>query len=545
MKRAIIIGLCLQSYFYLVAQNPFTAGEDSLAVENIRIEGLVIPDKPELKVPVPKVQFTRPDLTYTEIQVQVPITLPPTSIRIAPPLNQPLPDYASRYIKLGGGRFGTTIGDLSWYNGKNNNLAWGADFHHRGMANGFAPYTEYLEHWGNAMLNYYKNKHIISGRLYLHQADYHHYGDVLLRTQPERETFSRRNFFRLMAEAGLSRNDPSKRGDYGVNFRYRMLSDNRQNQENHFTVDLKGSTELSENLMLKGIGDFTITGMQNGVSNLNRSFLHARPFLEYQKDEFTAIAGMGFNAYNDTVQQARVYPHIEAHYNILRERLRIGSIFTGGMQYQTLFDGIQENRYVDTVVSILPRTDKWNLQVYLSGKWNRILSWKFSVYSRGSDNQQIYFSQVQRLGYFDIRYDTGFVQNGLRGDIMLNPSPKWDAGASFTFNQNQTSRVEYFYHQPSWMAEGFVTWIPVPQLRLTLRNYTMGRRTMGLDPTLAPYASVEAPIFSDLAISMDYRFYKRFSVFLEANNLANQTLQRWYLYPERPLDFRAGLTAIF
>lgn len=545
MKRALVIIASTLSLYGLMAQNPFSTGEDSLAVENIRIEGLVIPEKPELKVPVPEVKFTRPDLRFNEMQVRVPVMLPPASIRIAPPLNQPLPDYASRYIKLGGGRFGTSLADVSWYNGRNKNLGWGADFHHRGMANGFAPFTEYLEHHGNAMLNYYKNRHIISGRIFMHQADFHHYGDVLLQTLPEREVFSRRNFFRIMAEAGLKRNDPGKKGDYGVNFKYRSISDNRKNQENHFTIDLRGGTELNEFFSLKGIGEVTLTGMQNAVVTLNKSFIHARPYLEYNQNGFTAIAGLGLNTYSDSMQQARVYPHAEAHYNVLRERLRVGTIFTGGMQYQTLFDWMAENRYTDTAVSVLPRTDKWNIQLYVSGKWNRLLSWKFSVYSRGSDNQHMYFSQVQRLGYFDILYDTGFVQNGFRGDLMLNQFEKWDAGVSFTFNQNNTSRTVYYFHQPAWMAEGFVTWIPVPELRLSLKNYTMGRRTLGLDPASAPYAYVDAPIFSDLAISMDYRFYKRFSLFLEANNLANQALQRWYLYPERPLDFRAGLTAIF
>jgi hypothetical protein len=68
---------------------------------------------------------------------------------------------------------------------------------------------------------------------------------------------------------------------------------------------------------------------------------------------------------------------------------------------------------------------------------------------------------------------------------------------------------------------------------------------MGIAATGNAYSVVSAPAFSDIGIGLEYRFYKRFSLFLEANNLAAQTYERWYLYPERPLDFRGGLSAVF
>jgi len=541
----LILMLSLNGYLSLFAQNPFTSGEDSLAVENIRIEGLLIKDKPEPKVPVPDIQFTRPNLRFTDLQVQVPVELPSASIRIAPPLNQPLADYDSRYIKLGGGRFGTTLGDIYWYNGKNRNIGWGADLHHRGMANGFVPKAEFIEHYGNASVRWYKNKHSITGKLFFHQADYHHYGDPLLQVNPGQELQSKRNWFRMKGEAGLKRNDPSKPGTYEANFHYRMLSDNRNNLENHFTTLLQGKTRLQDRLWLKGTGEITFTGAQQANLNMNRNFIHLRPTMEYHEGRLRTEAGLGFNNYSDTLNETYVYPHAAISYEIFKDRMNIGAEITGGMQYNTLYDRISENRYLDTFVSILPSRDIYKASFFISGKWAQILSWKVTAHSRKTNQQVIYFSQPMRSGYFDIQYDTGFVQNGIRADITLNRKEKWDAGISFSLNNNQTGTAIRYFHQPAWMAEGFITWIPVPVLRITLKNYTLGPRVLGLNPATMPDALVNAPAFSDIGIQMDYRFYKRFSLFLEANNIANQTYQRWYLYPERPLDFRAGLTAVF
>lgn len=545
-KYLLLTGLFFAGFISQIkAQDPFNKGEDSLAVENLRIENLNIADKPEPVIPVSQSQFTRPALTFRELNTSVPFTLPHHSLRIPAPLNAPMQQFPSRYARIGGGSFGSSLADLYWYNGRNRNIAWGADIHHLGMSNGFVPHAEFLTHTGNGHINWFINKHIISGKINVHHNDYHHYGDPLLNTEENRNLMTRRNWLRFNAEAGIKRNEPQAKSDYEARFRFRTWSDNRKNTENHFSILLNGKTRLQENLILSGIGEFTASGTQNFLGSQNRSFLHFRPTLNWQKERLNIEAGFGINYYTDTASESRFYPHADIRYEILKDRLQTGLEITGGMKYNTLYEWITENQYLDSVVSVRPSVDLFRANVFFSGKWAQLLSWKLSAYTRTTDRQPIYFSQAQRPGYFTVLYDTGFTQTGARLDLNLNRKEKWDAGASVTYNNNQVKKISHYFHQPAWRTELFISWIPVPALKITLKNYTLGERVIGLDPSKSPEAIVKAPAFSDLGLALDYRFYKRFSLFLEANNLAAQTYYRWYLYPERPLDFRAGLTAVF
>ena len=56
---------------------------------------------------------------------------------------------------------------------------------------------------------------------------------------------------------------------------------------------------------------------------------------------------------------------------------------------------------------------------------------------------------------------------------------------------------------------------------------------------------VNQNMFADLNFSADYRFSKRFSVFLEMNNILGYRYYRWYNYQQRPFDIKGGLTFAF
>jgi hypothetical protein len=529
----------------LQAQDPFNKGEDSLAVENVRIESLILTEKPELRVPVPETQFSRPNLKFNERNVRVDFVLPQASVRIPPPLNAPLLDQPSRYIKIGGGRFATTSADVYWYNGRNKNTGWGIDAHHSGMADGYLPYTEFLEHKANGHLNWYKNRFILGLKANFHQADYHHYGDPLLLNTLDQQLRTRRNWIRLNSDVSLKSNDPGAKTTYSGTLGFRVWQDNLQSQETNVMAQIGISTFLKDQLRLEP--EYELIVGNNKVNSLSegRIFNHLRPLIAWRKEKVEVKGGFGLNLYSATESETRFYPHIQGRFEMLKDRLEIGSEISGGMRYQMMYQWIAENPYLDTLTRVLPSIDKYVAKLYFSGKWAKLLTWKLSLHARETDRQAVYYSAPGREGYFTVLYDTGFVQQGIRLDWTLNRMKEWEGGGSISYNNNQTGTVAHFFHQPAFRAEVFLSWIPTDRLKFTLKNYTFGSRTMGIAATGNSYSVVTAPAFSDIGIGLEYRFYKRFSLFLEANNLAAQTYQRWYLYPERPLDFRGGLSAVF
>lgn len=547
MKTQLFLHLLLGTLLFPViyAQDPFKKGEDSLAVENVRIESMRVQEKPELNLPQPDNKFVKPDLNFKDRFAPLQFALPQASVLIPPPLTSPLQDYSSRSFRVGGGRFATTVADFSWHNGRNKHVGWGIDAHHRGMAKGFQPYAEFLSHQVNGHLNWYKNRFVLGVVSEFNQADYHHYGDPLLAIVLDQQLRTRRNWVRMNSAVSLKSNDPGANTSYLGEIRFRIWNDNLQSQETNVSLKAEIDSRLKDNLCIQvayeGIlGNYRYTSLSQGSF-----FNHLKPVLRWKKDRADLKGGLGLNVYSAQIQQTAVYPYLLARYELLKDRMEVGGELTGGMQYQMIFNWIQENPYLDTLSTVLPALDKYRAGVYVSGKWAKILSWKVSAYTRKTDRQAVYYSMPDRKGYFTVLYDTGFVQNGVRLDFQLNQMKDFEAGGSIIYNDNQTGTVAKFFHQPAFRSEFFLSWWPVSKLKLTLRNYTFGRRYMGLDPALSPDALVQAPAFSDLGIGAEYRFYKRFSLFLEANNLAAQSYERWYSYPERPLDFRGGLSVVF
>lgn len=542
-----MLATCLFCLFQseILAQTPVSGGEDSLAVENVRIESLNISEKPEIKTPAPDIRFTRPELTFRERFSPVEFQLPRASVRIPPPLNPPLPDYPTRYVRIGGGRFATTLAEVYWNNGRNKQTAWGFDARHRGMANGFVPYAEFLEHHANAHLDWYKNRFILGAQANFHQADYHHYGDPLLGNTLDAQLRTRRNWIRLNTGISLKSNNPSGKTRYDAGVRFRVWDDNRNSQENTLTLNTDISTTLREKMRLAAGYELSLSNNRTPAGSQSRVFNHLQPLLVWTVPRAEVKGGFGLNLYSAEETQTRFYPHLEGRYQLMKERMEVGAIISGGMQFPLMYQWIAENPYMDTLSRLNPSVDIYRAGIWFSGKWARLLTWKVSLHSRQTDGQPVFFSNPGREGYFTVLYDTGFVQNGVRLDLNLNPSREWEGGASVQYNDNRTGSVAHFFHQPAFRSEVFFSWLPDPRLKLTVRNYTIGSRQMGLAQAGNAYAVVSAPAFSDIGVGVEYRFYKRFSLFLEANNLAGQTYQRWYLYPERPLDFRGGLTAVF
>lgn len=529
----------------ILAQTPVSNGEDSLAVENVRIESLNISEKPEIKTPAPEIRFARPELTFRERFANVDFQLPRASVRIPPPLNPPLPDYPTRYVRIGGGRFATTLAEVYWNNGRNQKTAWGFDARHRGMANGFVPYAEFLEHHANAHLDWFKNRFILGAQANFHQADYHHYGDPLLGNTLDAQLRTRRNWIRLNTGLSLKSNNPSGNTRYAAGIRFRVWDDNRENQENTLSFNPEISSKIRENMRIAVAYEFSMANNRTGSNSQSRIFNHLQPLLVWKVTRAEVKGGFGLNLYAAEETQNRFYPHLEGRYELLKERMEVGGIISGGMQFPLMYNWIVENPYLDTLARLNPSVDIYRAGIWFSGKWARLLTWKVSLHSRQTDGQPVFFSNPGREGYFTVLYDTGFVQNGVRLDLNLNPSREWEGGASIQYNDNRTGSVAHFYHQPAVKGEAFLSWLPDPRLRLTVRNYTVGRRQMGLTQSGSAFAVVSVPAFSDFGIGAEYRFYKRFSLFLEASNLLGQSYERWFFYPERPLDFRGGLTAVF
>lgn len=69
------------------------------------------------------------------------------------------------------------------------------------------------------------------------------------------------------------------------------------------------------------------------------------------------------------------------------------------------------------------------------------------------------------------------------------------------------------------------------------------KQRSGLDNLTKQTSTIKA--FYDISVGIDYRFKKKLSVFVQANNILNTRYQRWFNYPVYGFNILGGVTMIF
>ncbi|MEO0473719.1 MAG: hypothetical protein AAF206_29170 [Bacteroidota bacterium] len=111
------------------------------------------------------------------------------------------------------------------------------------------------------------------------------------------------------------------------------------------------------------------------------------------------------------------------------------------------------------------------------------------------------------------------------------------AGAALNINAFNPSTVTNFFHATPLRLDVFLAY----QLEEKL-NAKAELRIFG--PTNFT-AEESRTLYPELNLSADYRITPQFSVFAQVNNMLNTRYQRWFLYPERRIDFMAGISLSF
>ncbi|MCC6819088.1 MAG: hypothetical protein IT245_09370, partial [Bacteroidia bacterium] len=131
------------------------------------------------------------------------------------------------------------------------------------------------------------------------------------------------------------------------------------------------------------------------------------------------------------------------------------------------------------------------------------------------------FSESVRFGFIGNFYDFS-----VSGEPQAWQLPNGDARLNMQFNIR-----DKVYPHFDLMAMG------IQKQRSGTTNKT-GTGTVA-------YSTSSLKAFYDISAGIDFRFKKKLSAFIQANNLINNRYQRWYNYPVYGFNIIGGITMIF
>ncbi len=287
---------------------------------------------------------------------------------------------------------------------------------------------------------------------------------------------------------------------------------------------------------------------------LNNTIVNLRPTIAtfLNNNRFKAIIGLDLVIDAHVKTKAHIYPVAELKYSLFND------IF---IPYVGLRGGLKQNTYKTLVATnefILPniqmRNENTAVDIYggIKGTLSKRISFNLSAsFARVQDKALFVTDTLFSVGNkFNVIWDTLNLTT-LEGNLSYQLNEKLKIDGIGRFYSYALLNNSYAWNLPQWqlITRGSYNLYDKFLINLDL-NFEGGRKAL-------VYALEENTTFenqqfaknlglvADVNLSVEYRYNKRISAFIQFNNLASQRYNRWYSYPVQIFQVMGGVTARF
>lgn len=348
--------------------------------------------------------------------------------------------------------------------------------------------------------------------------------------------------------------------------RFRRFGDDQDSGENRFvassefTVPIRGE-EIKTEVTIDYIGGefdrnfYTEDAIKYGNINFGIA-----PSYQLKQDDLTVNLGVNLVYLNDTEfsdNKFYIFPNITASYRLVDEILIAYGGIEGGLIQNSYYDFANENPFVSPTLFIAPTDQQYNASVGLKGKLSNSMSYNISGRYFADRNKAMFMSNSVLGGATeDYQYGNSY---GIVYDDVNTLSVAGELNVDINRNFNLGIKAEYFNYSTDTQSEAW----NLPDIKGSLfldyqidDNWFAGaglffvgeRKDLFYEEgTLVPTSPVTVTLDSyfDANAHVGYRVTDRLSVFVKANNIANNDYQRWMNFPVQGIQVLGGATYQF
>ncbi len=557
-------------------QTQIITGDRSLEVQKA-LKMSVLPVPVEIKVDLGTLKYQMvPRRPATAIAID---SIQPAKVKV----REPLEKLYQGYVKAGVGTFATPYLEAVYTSTRDRDLAYGVHLRHLSSHDGvnrpvaFSGFNEnLLEGWVKKV---YK-AHSIQGKLGYQRNGVHYYGfdpqDLNVDNKDIRQTFNIMD----MDATWRSYYRDSSRINHVVDFDAYYLSDRYDSKEIGVKADanlqaIRGdqfytlnasfdflSTEFGELTPFEYMQDtsgFSIPSVKG-----NNAILELAPQILLVKDKLRALVGISI--YGQFTNQAKfhAFPKLEFSYSLFDDIFIPYAGLNGKVErssYRTLSD---ENPYMRSSIYSIKENGEYEL-----GMENQVMKYDLyggfrgSISDNMSFNAQASFRKVDNTALFvndtlvstenrfNVVYDDVKTFT-LLGELTYRNSEKWSAGLRAEIFSYDTDKEDEAWHLPSHRISANGTYNLFDKFVIGAELAWIGKRQVksllplqGIDVSDGGYYKVELDGYIDLSMKIEYRYTKRLSAFVEANNLTATNYDIYYRFPAQKVFVLGGVKYAF
>jgi hypothetical protein len=348
---------------------------------------------------------------------------------------------------------------------------------------------------------------------------------------------------------------------------FRRFGDDRDSGENRFLLKTGFDVPVADEVINTEVtidylgGSFDKNYFVNEELNYSNIIFGLAPSYQMKQDDLTLNLGVNLVYVNDTEASDGkffIYPNITASYRLVDELLIAYGSIEGGLNQNSYYDFAQENPFVSPTLFIVPTDQAYNASVGVKGKLSNSMS--YNVNGRYSaDNNRALFRSNAAIGdggenyqfgnSFGIAYD--HVKTfAIGGELNVDINRNFKLGLKADYFAYNTENEAEAWNLPDIEASVFLD-IQIDEHWFAGANlFFVGERKDLLNiGTTADLSFDMIPVtlksYFDANAHVGYKITDQLSAFAKANNIANQSYNRWVNYPVQGIQFLAGATYQF
>lgn len=481
----------------------------------------------------------------------------------------------NNYATLGFGNYGTVIGELFVTENLSRNAYVGGMLRHHSSQGGIEDL--YLDDkFSNTTLDVSYGslgKDLSwSGDLGFQHQMYNWYGlpsyfmdglaqtdkDLLLSNIDEKQTYY--NFY-LGGKIALSESFFKD-----ATLKFNRFWDGYDSAENRFVLKPTFEVAINEfDIHTNVILDYVGGSFKNGYNNtaaIDYGFTNfgINPSFVYNREDLSMNIGVSlfYSAAQEIDSKFYIYPQITAAYKVVGDLMVFYAGAEGGLQQNTYRDFVSINPFVSPTLGIRPTDQQYDLFAGLKGKLannisynvrGSMLSEKYKPLFRSNyletpdaigTNQSFAYGNSFGLVYDDVKTLSFY------GEVNANLSKNFTFGLNGMFSTYTTDRESEAWNLPTMklganLGVNFTEkWFAGIDLFLVGSRYDQYIIESPLDPAFFEFKKVTLDGYFDLNANVGYRHNDRLTGFVRANNILNQSYEKWFNYPVQQFQIVLG-----
>lgn len=518
---------------------------EDVQVEIVKDREIILPkaSRSYEKVPPQPVVGNDEDLEYSFQNFN--FEVPPLEFKLRPLKTkaEPLSKLYSGYLKAGFGNYVTPFAEGYFGNKRDKRYNYGIHLKHLSSAKG--PIDEENSGVGVSSAELrgkiFGRKMALGSKVYYANRRNHYYGyDSSVSVD---ESDIRHDFNQL--EVGISAESVDTPIDYELDFDYKYINDNYYLKENEIQVGIGASGELGREGLLRFKSKMSFLNQgDSSFDQHNRLLVEVIPQYSFDISDFAITAGVNFTYANDTLGQLsdfRIYPAIEAKYKLSKD-VQVNLTFGGNTIENSYRELSIHNAFIGADQPLYFTNKTFDAGINLTATLVSKLTLNTGLVYSTFKNRLFFLNDTLNMDQFKIVYDTGNAsQTNIFARLNYLAGEKVNislTGDYFVYGMDVLSEA---WHRPQYsvgLSGNFNIYKKLLlRTNLTLLGGIKAQNGIGEVITLDPVI--------DLGAQLEYLFSKRFSAFVEFNNILNQEYQLLNRYPVKGIQVLGGVSYSF